>query len=65
MIEANSLTKQLLIENLWMTDEILNEIEILKTELEKKQLLKENTIKELEEEYLNTVEENNLASPIV
>ena len=65
MIEANNLTKQLLIENLWMTDEILNEIEILKTELEKKQLLKENTIKELEEEYLKTVEEKHLASPIV
>ena len=65
MIEASNLTKQLLIENLWMTDEMLNEVDILKSELEKKQLLKENTIKELEEEYLKVVEEKHLASPIV
>ena len=62
MIETSNLTKQLLIENLWTTDEMLNEIEILKTELEKKQLLKENTLKELEEEYLKTVEEKHLSS---
>lgn len=65
MIEASNLTKQLLIENLWMTDEMLNEVEILKAELEKKQLLKANTIKELEEEYLKTVKEKHLASPAV
>lgn len=54
-----------MIENLWNTDEMLNEIEIIKSEFEKKQILKENTLKELEAEYLKDVEERYLVSPVV
>lgn len=63
MIEASKLSKELLIKNLWATDEMLNEVEILKTEVDKKQILKENTLKELEEEYLKIIEEKYLSSP--
>lgn len=65
MIESKDLVKKQLIENLWNTDEMLNEIEIMKSEFEKKQILKENTLKELEAEYLKEVEERYLASPTV
>lgn len=63
MIEAGKLSKELLIENLWTTDEMLNEIEILKSEVDKKQILKEKTLKELEEGYLKIIEEKYLESP--
>ena len=63
MIEASNLSKELLIKNLWATDEMLNEVEILKSEVDKKQILKENTLKELEEEYLKIIEEKYLSSP--
>lgn len=65
MRESSTLTKKELLENLWQTDELLNELEILKSEIDKKHILKENTFKQLEEDYLKIVEENYLASPIV
>lgn len=62
---SSTLTKKELLENLWQTDELLNELEILKSEIDKKHILKENALKQLEEDYLKIVEENYLASPIV
>lgn len=58
MIDAATLTKEELISNLWLTDEIISEIEIVKDEIKKKNISLETTIISTEQEYLNTVKDN-------
>ncbi len=56
MSEVNDLSKDELIANLWLTDEMINEIEIVKREIDKKQVALEATIATTEQEHLSTVE---------
>lgn len=56
MSEINDLSKDELIANLWLTDEMINEIEIVKREIDKKQATIEATIATTEQEHLKTVE---------
>lgn len=56
MVEVNGLSKDELIANLWLTDEIINEIEIVKREIDKKKASLDSTIAATEQEHLKAVE---------
>lgn len=64
MVDPTTLTKDELISNLWLTDEIMSEIEIIKDEIEKKRVSLESTIQSTEQEYLKTVKENYTKSEL-
>lgn len=64
MIDPMKLTKDELISNLWLTDEIMSEIEIIKDEIEKKRDSLESTIRSTEQDYLKTVKENYTKSEL-
>lgn len=64
MVDSTTLTKDELISNLWLTDEIMSEIEIIKDEIEKKRVSLESTIQSTEQEYLKTVKENYTKSEL-
>lgn len=55
MMNVNDLSKDELITNLWLTDEMINEIEIVKREIDKKKATLEATISSTKQEYLETV----------
>ena len=44
MVEVNGLSKDEIIANLWLTDEMINEIEIVKREIDKKKASLDSTI---------------------
>ena len=54
----NDLSKDELIKNLWLTDEIINEIEITKREIDKKKTTLEETISSTKQEYIEMVKKN-------
>ena len=54
----NDLSKGDLIKNLWLTDEIINEIEIIKREIDKKKTTLEETISSTKQEYIEMVKKN-------
>lgn len=54
----NDLSKDELIKNLWLTDEIINEIEIIKREIDKKKTTLEETISSTKQEYIEMVKKN-------
>ena len=56
MVEINALSKDELIANLWSTDEMIKEIEIIKCEIDKKKATLDSTIHSTEQEHLKTVE---------
>ena len=56
MVEVNGLSKDELIANLWLTDEMINEIEIVKREIDKKKASLDSTIAATEQEHLKAVE---------
>ena len=56
MVEINTLSKDELIANLWSTDEMIKEIEIIKCEIDKKKATLDSTIHSTEQEHLKTVE---------
>lgn len=64
MIDPATLTKDELIKNLWLTDEIINEIDIIKDEIEKKNKSLELTITSTEQEYLKTIEDSYMKSTL-
>ena len=55
MVEVNGLSKDEIIANLWLTDEIINEIEIVKREIDKKKASLDSTIVATEQERLKAV----------
>ena len=55
MIDVNNLSKDELIANLWLTDEMINEIEIVKREIDKKKATLEATISSTKQEHLEMV----------
>lgn len=55
MIDATKLTKDELISNLWLTDEMISEMDIIEDEIEKKKSTLESTIMNTEQEYLKMV----------
>ena len=56
MVEVNGLSKDEIIANLWLTDEMINEIEIVKREIDKKKASLDSTIVATEQENLKAVE---------
>ena len=56
MVEVNGLSKDAIIANLWLTDEMINEIEIVKREIDKKKASLDSTIVATEQEHLKAVE---------
>lgn len=56
MVEVNGLSKDEIIANLWLTDEMINEIEIVKREIDKKKASLDSTIVATEQEHLKAVE---------
>lgn len=59
MLNASSLTKEELITNLWLTDELISEIEIIEEEIKKKNISLQATIEEAQMDYLKAVEESH------
>lgn len=55
MIDATKLTKDELISNLWLTDEMISEMDIIEDEIEKKKSTLESTIMNAEQEYLKMI----------
>lgn len=64
MIDPVTLTKDELISNLWLTDEIVNEIDIIKDEIEKNKKSLKLTIGSTEQEYLKNIADNYMTSSL-
>ena|GEM_PF-2978119 len=58
MRNASSLTKEELIANLWLTDELISEFDILEEEIKKKNISLQAAVEEAQIDYLRTVEES-------
>ena len=56
MIDAKLLTKEDLIANLWLTDEILSELDIIDDEIKKKNISLKAIVEEAQSDYLKSVE---------
>lgn len=56
MVEISTLSKDELIANLWSTDEMIKEIEIIKCEIDKKKATLDLTIHSTEQDHLKAVE---------
>lgn len=54
----NDLSKDELVRNLWLTDEIISEIEIVKREINKKKMTLEETISSTKHEHIEMVKKN-------
>lgn len=58
MIDPTTLNKEELISNLWLTDEMISEMEIVQDEIEKKRISLDATIANTEQEFLKKIHDD-------
>lgn len=64
MIDPTILTKEELISNLWLTDEMISEIDIVQDEIEKKRVSLDVTIANTEQEFLKKIHDDYYKSDL-